>query len=269
MSSYHTPPNDAKNSPTTPLAGSPTEPLVGAPAFPRTAEGLSTTVEDLFFSYPEMTPAQWQRCLDTRTVGPHTLADDTVAELRILVAELEDVTAGTEPAEEEQPKAVQTLKVAGRQGASYQLLDHLGTGGHSVVYRGLQAEPFERVVAIKVYYKTAESAEAIDQLREVQALKRLQHPGICPVLDAGITPWHQPFLAFELIEGRPLNEHRRSTAGSSRPRPTGPSISPDPWPRCRPRGRRGPGWRRRHAPDSLACHRALRNGCWRTAPSRG
>ena len=207
MSSYHTPPNDAKNSPTTPLAGSPTEPLVGAPAFPRTAEGLSTTVEDLFFSYPEMTPAQWQRCLDTRTVGPHTLADDTVAELRILVAELEDVTAGTEPAEEEQPKAVQTLKVAGRQGASYQLLDHLGTGGHSVVYRGLQAEPFERVVAIKVYYKAAESAEAIDQLREVQALKRLQHPGICPVLDAGITPWHQPFLAFELIEGRPLNEH--------------------------------------------------------------
>ena len=97
--------------------------------------------------------------------------------------------------------------MAGRQGASYQLLDHLGTGGHSVVYRGLQAEPFERVVAIKVYYKTAESAEAIDQLREVQALKRLQHPGICPVLDAGITPWHQPFLAFELIEGRPLNEH--------------------------------------------------------------
>ena len=42
-----------------------------------------------------------------------------------------------------------------------------------------------------------------------------------------------------------------------------------PWPRCRPRGRRGPGWRRRHAPDSLACHRALRNGCWRTAPPRG
>ena len=158
MSSYHTPPNDAKNPPATPLAGSPTEPLQGSPALPRTADGLSTTVEDLFFSYPEMTPAQWQRCLDTRTVGPLSLADDTVAELRILVAELEDVTAATEPAGQEgdQPKAVQTLNVAGRQGASYQLLDHLGTGGHSVVYRGLQAEPFERVVAIKVYYKTAE-----------------------------------------------------------------------------------------------------------------
>lgn len=67
----------------------------------------------------------------------------------------------------------------------------------------------------------------------------------------------------------PRDSCRWPSRGAPGPRPTGPSISPDPWSRCRPRGRRGPGWLRRHAPDSFACRRALRNGCWRAALSRG
>ena len=53
-------------------------------------------------------------------------------------------------------------------------------------------------------------------------------------------------------------------------RPTGPSISPDRWSRCRPRaGGAGQAGRRRGMPQiRLLGRRALRNGRWRTTPSR-
>ena len=38
----------------------------------------------------------------------------------------------------------------------------------------------------------------------MRAIQKLEHPGICQVFDAGITPWNQPFLVMEFLEGRPI-----------------------------------------------------------------
>ncbi len=42
-------------------------------------------------------------------------------------------------------------------------------------------------------------------LREAKSLGSLRHPGVVAVIDAGFCPLHGPFVAFEMIEGRPLD----------------------------------------------------------------
>ena len=175
---------------------------------------LSKAAEDIFFAHSEFTAADWKRWLGRQGVGREIASQEVLNELGFLVSQLDDLleTIAPDVGGEAEASGVQSLQVSGRQGSCYELLDHLGSGGHSVVYRSLQCEPFERFVAIKVYYRSAHSLAAIGNLRELRAITRLQHPGVCQVLDAGITPWQQPFLALELIEGGPLHEHLAATS---------------------------------------------------------
>lgn len=172
----------------------------------------------LFFDHPELTAADWRRRLaaGSLTAGDGTdepLSPAVLEELSGLVRQLEEVqtlqesenaSGGLAP---EEAGSAGLLEVRGREGCSYDLLGRIGTGGQSIVYRGLQKEPFERPVAIKVHYAAADETATLENLRELQAINRLHHPGICQVHDAGVTPWGQPFLALELIEGPPLQRY--------------------------------------------------------------
>ena len=172
----------------------------------------------LFFSHPELTAADWRRRLAAKslTAGDGTdepLSPAVFEELSGLVRQLEEAqtlqesenaSGGVAP---EEAGSTGLLQVRGREGCSYALMSRIGTGGQSIVYRGLQKEPFERPVAIKVHYAAADETSTLENLRELQAISRLHHPGICQVHDAGITPWGQPFLALELIEGPPLQRY--------------------------------------------------------------
>jgi serine/threonine protein kinase/Tfp pilus assembly protein PilF len=100
----------------------------------------------------------------------------------------------------------------------YRVVRLLGEGGMGAVYEAEQDQP-RRTVALKVIrpgFATAETLRRFQQ--ELQALGRLQHPGIAQIYEAstadtGFGP--QPFFAMELIRGRPLHEytaaHRLST----------------------------------------------------------
>lgn len=93
---------------------------------------------------------------------------------------------------------------------AYTVLGVLGRGGMGVVYRAEQHQP-RRIVALKLLRPGLTTAELLARFAfEVQALGRLQHPGIAHVfeagtIDAGDGP--QPFFAMELIEGRPLSAY--------------------------------------------------------------
>jgi serine/threonine protein kinase len=88
----------------------------------------------------------------------------------------------------------------------YRLVERLGGGGMGVVWRCAEA-PFGREVAVKVaraehlYVDTARRRF----LREVEAVSKLQHPGIVPIYGCG-EHGDVPYYAMELVAGRSLGQ---------------------------------------------------------------
>ena len=94
--------------------------------------------------------------------------------------------------------------------AGFELLGELGRGAMGVVYHARQARP-AREVALKLIRGGAladERARALFE-REVEALARLEHPGIARVLEAGLSAAGEPYFAMELVRGARLDEHVR------------------------------------------------------------
>ena len=89
----------------------------------------------------------------------------------------------------------------------FRILGVLGHGGMGVVYRAEQQEP-RREVALKVLAAGGHDASARARFAlEVEALGRLQHPGIAQIFAADVLQspaGARPFLAMELVRGEPL-----------------------------------------------------------------
>ncbi len=98
----------------------------------------------------------------------------------------------------------------------YRVLEPVGRGGFSVVYKAHQ-EALDRVVALKVL--TVEPADdRVRQrfLREVRLTTRLSgHPHVVTVLDAGMTTSARPYIAMDYFESGSL--HDRLEAQGSLP----------------------------------------------------
>jgi len=101
----------------------------------------------------------------------------------------------------------------------FDLHEIIGTGGSGTVWRATyafrdDAGPQTMPVAIKVLSKRDPNESRRMLRHEVQAIARLNHPGIVRVLDFGLTPDHpperippaRPFLVMELLEGQSLVE---------------------------------------------------------------
>lgn len=92
----------------------------------------------------------------------------------------------------------------GRQLGSYTIMDELGRGGSSRVYRGHDSET-QRDVAIKVIPNDAEDRVGFVRRfeREVQAVAQLNHPNIVAVYDRGETD-DLVFLVMQCVTGGTL-----------------------------------------------------------------
>ena len=102
----------------------------------------------------------------------------------------------------------------------FQILEPLGAGGMGQVYKALDTK-LKRIVALKfVSGDLMEKAEARHRLlREARSAATLNHPNICTIHEVGEVqpgedlklesgeqlPPGTPFIAMELIEGKPLD----------------------------------------------------------------
>jgi hypothetical protein len=95
--------------------------------------------------------------------------------------------------------------VPGDRIGAHELIERLGTGGFGSVWRARQLEPVVREVAVKVLHREFAGARVAARFRgELQALARMEHPGIAKVFDAGATADGRPWLSMELVAGEPI-----------------------------------------------------------------
>jgi serine/threonine protein kinase len=89
----------------------------------------------------------------------------------------------------------------------YQILELLGAGGMSRVYKAQQTLT-RKVVALKLLHKHLSSNPTMMRRfqAEAQASHHLAHPHIITVYDFGLTEENQPFIIMDYLEGRALSD---------------------------------------------------------------
>src|SRR5579871_2862294 len=89
----------------------------------------------------------------------------------------------------------------------YELEELLGRGGLGAVYRAVQ-RPLGREVALKVIAPEAIGHGNVHErfAREASLVQRLDHPNTVRLLDFGTSDEGAPFMVFELLRGRTLEE---------------------------------------------------------------
>ncbi|MFY9343550.1 MAG: serine/threonine-protein kinase [Planctomycetota bacterium] len=85
----------------------------------------------------------------------------------------------------------------------YLLLERLGAGAMGVVYRARDPGGVERALKLLQPGLVPVRQARLRFEREIQALRELDHPGICPILDAGEVDG-VPFLVMPLLSGETL-----------------------------------------------------------------
>jgi len=90
--------------------------------------------------------------------------------------------------------------------SKYRILEEIGRGAMGLVFKAMSLQSGEFVALKILAEKLANDPEMLLRFeREGLAASALNHPNICNVFEAG--NWQgRPYLALELLEGRPLDE---------------------------------------------------------------
>lgn len=111
---------------------------------------------------------------------------------------------------------------AGSRIGPFELLEVLGEGGSSTVFRAFrEVEGVRQEVAVKLLARGLYTAEARRRFHhERAALARLRHPGIARLIEGGIADNGLAYIVLELIDGEPITRHAQERALSERQRLT-------------------------------------------------
>jgi serine/threonine-protein kinase len=92
---------------------------------------------------------------------------------------------------------------------AFRILHVIGRGGFSTVFEAeRELEGVVQRVAIKLMHCGLHTVDARRRFEhERRALLQLKHPNICHMIDAGVTDTGHPYIALELIEGRPITDY--------------------------------------------------------------
>jgi len=95
-------------------------------------------------------------------------------------------------------------------GDHYRILNKLGVGGLGVVYSAEDQRLRNAPVVIKVLDTKAEEGKSVAWARaainEIEALARVQHPGVAQIFDFGELPDRRPYLVTQYVRGVTLSE---------------------------------------------------------------
>lgn len=109
---------------------------------------------------------------------------------------------------------------AGSRIGPFELLDVLGEGGSSTVFRACRdTDGVRQFVAVKLLARGLYTTEARRRFRhERAALARLRHPGIAQLIEGGVGDNGVAYIALELIDGTPITAyaHARKLAERAR-----------------------------------------------------
>lgn len=85
----------------------------------------------------------------------------------------------------------------------FEIKSELKRGGMGVVYLAEDRQLHSRKVVVKVLLDAAYQSEYVVQKfrQEVEALSRLDHPGIVGIVDSGELPSGRPFIVMQYVEG--------------------------------------------------------------------
>ncbi|MEL6215310.1 MAG: serine/threonine-protein kinase, partial [Pseudomonadota bacterium] len=94
----------------------------------------------------------------------------------------------------------------------------IGRGGMGEVYRAARADGlYDQSVALKIMHSTDSAINAVFE-RERQRLALMEHPGISRIVDGGTTDDGRPYMAMELVDGTPIDQHCSDNRLSTRER---------------------------------------------------
>jgi predicted Ser/Thr protein kinase len=101
------------------------------------------------------------------------------------------------------------IRMPRRRIGRYEVMEEIGRGGMGRVFRALHIElGMTREVAIKIVRRDMLRDPVLKRFMvERQLLAALDHPGIARLLDAGEAADGTPFVAMELVRGKPLLTH--------------------------------------------------------------
>lgn len=105
--------------------------------------------------------------------------------------------------------------MAGKRLGDYELIERIGGGGMAEVYRARQLTAFGREVALKVIRTDLSASDEFRArfLREAQAISRLSHPNILPLIEFGDED-ETLYLVMPLIREGTLRDLLRSRDGA-------------------------------------------------------
>src|SRR5229473_1024772 len=85
----------------------------------------------------------------------------------------------------------------------YLIQNELKRGGMGVVYLARDQQLHSRPVVVKLLLDEAFQSEYVVQKfrQEVEALSRIDHPGIVGIIDTGELPNGKPFIVMQYVEG--------------------------------------------------------------------
>jgi tetratricopeptide (TPR) repeat protein len=122
--------------------------------------------------------------------------------------EVREILNGYEKQERLSPQ-LDVAPIEGRRYGAFEIVRKIGEGGMGAVYLARRYGDFAQRAAVKLINGTpaavALMAERFRQEREI--LAGLEHPNIARVLDGGVTPEGQPYLAMEYVEGARFDEY--------------------------------------------------------------
>ncbi len=88
----------------------------------------------------------------------------------------------------------------------FQVVEEIGRGGMSIVYKARQLDPVDRFVALKIIRPHLLSPQSLRRfVREQQALGMVSHPNIATLYGVGTSPHGQPYAAMEFVDGVPID----------------------------------------------------------------